>query len=141
MVITYAQGMSLLQAASAEYNYYLDLERVARIWRGGCIIRSALLEDFRQAYKAQPDLPNLLVDPALSAEILAREGELRSTIQRAVGLAIPVPGFMVSLAYLDSYRSERLPANLIQAQRDFFGSHTYQRTDLEGTFHTKWGED
>jgi 6-phosphogluconate dehydrogenase len=141
MIITYAQGMSLLQAASAEYNYNLDLERVARIWRGGCIIRSALLEDFRQAYKAQPELPNLLVDPALSAEILAREGDLRATIQRAVGLAIPVPGFMVSLAYLDGYRSERLPANLIQAQRDYFGSHTYQRTDLEGTFHTKWGED
>jgi 6-phosphogluconate dehydrogenase len=139
MVITYAQGMTLLQAASAEYNYDLDLERVARIWRGGCIIRSALLEDLRQAYQARPDLPNLLVDPNLAAVILEREGDLRLTIQRAAALAVPAPGFMVALAYLDSYRSARLPANLIQAQRDNFGSHTYQRVDEEGTFHTEWG--
>jgi 6-phosphogluconate dehydrogenase len=139
MVITYAQGMTLLQAASAEYNYDLDLERVARIWRGGCIIRSALLENLRQAYQARPDLPNLLVDPNLAAVILEREGDLRLTIQRAAALAVPIPGFMVALAYLDSYRSARLPANLIQAQRDNFGSHTYQRVDEEGTFHTEWG--
>jgi 6-phosphogluconate dehydrogenase len=139
MVITYAQGMTLLQAASAEYSYNLDLERVARIWRGGCIIRSALLEDLRQAYQARPDLPNLLVDPNLSAVILERESDLRLTIQRAAALAVPAPGFMVALAYLDSYRSARLPANLIQAQRDNFGSHTYQRVDEAGTFHTEWG--
>jgi 6-phosphogluconate dehydrogenase len=140
MVITYAQGMTLLQAASAEYNYNLDLERVARIWRGGCIIRSTLLEDFRLAYQAKPDLANLLIDPAISAAVMAREADLRTTIQRAVGLAVPFPGFSISLAYLDAYRSERLPANLIQAQRDYFGSHTYQRVDAEGTFHTEWDQ-
>jgi 6-phosphogluconate dehydrogenase len=141
MVITYAQGMALLQAASKEYNYNLNLEDVARIWRGGCIIRAAMLEDFRQAYQNRPDLPNLLIDPTLSAAIMAREADLRLTVQRAAGLAIPVPGFMVSLAYLDSYRRLRLPANLIQAQRDYFGSHTYQRIDAEGSFHTEWGEE
>lgn len=140
MIITYAQGMTLLQAASAEYNYNLDLERVARIWRGGCIIRAAMLEDFRRAYQNRPDLPNLLLDADLAAAIKAREQDLRITVQRTAGLAIPAPGFMVALAYLDSYRSERLPANLIQAQRDYFGSHTYQRIDAEGTFHTEWGQ-
>jgi 6-phosphogluconate dehydrogenase len=139
MIITYAQGMTLLQAASAEYNYNLNLEDVARIWRGGCIIRAAMLEDFRRAYQARPDLPNLLLDPDLSAAIKAREQDLRLTVQRTAGLAVPTPGFMVALGYLDSYRSHRLPANLIQAQRDYFGSHTYQRIDAEGTFHTEWG--
>jgi 6-phosphogluconate dehydrogenase len=141
MVISYAQGMTLLQAASAENNFNLDLERVARIWRGGCIIRSTMLEDFRQAYQAQPTLPNLLIDPGISAVVKEREADLRRTAQRAAGLALPAPGFMVALAYLDSYRSKRLPANLIQAQRDNFGSHTYQRIDAEGTFHTEWGQD
>jgi 6-phosphogluconate dehydrogenase len=139
MIITYAQGMTLLKAASAEYNYNLDLERVARIWRGGCIIRAAMLEDFRRAYQTRPDLPNLLLDPDLAAAIKAREQDLRMTVQRTAGLAVPAPGFMVALAYLDSYRSARLPANLIQAQRDNFGSHTYQRVDEAGTFHTVWG--
>jgi len=139
MIITYAQGMNLLQTASAEYGYDLDLEGTARIWRGGCIIRSALLEDFRRAYSLRPDLPNLLIDPGLSETVLAREEDLRLTVQRAAGLAIPAPGFMAALSYLDSYRKERLPANLIQAQRDYFGAHTYQRLDIEGTFHTKWG--
>ena len=141
MVITYAQGMTLLQAASKEYNYNLNLEDVARIWRGGCIIRAAMLEDFRQAYQNRSDLPNLLIDPLLSSAIMAREADLRLTVQRAAGMSIPAPGFMVALAYLDSYRSERLPANLIQAQRDYFGSHTYQRIDAEGLFHTDWGKD
>jgi 6-phosphogluconate dehydrogenase len=141
MVICYAQGMTLLQAASAENNFNLNLERVARIWRGGCIIRSTMLEDFRQAYQARPDLPNLLIDPNIVSLIKERERDLRQTVQRASGLAIPAPGFMVSLAYLDGYRSERLPANLIQAQRDNFGSHTYQRVDDEGTFHTEWGQN
>lgn len=140
MIVSYAQGMTLLQAASAENNYNLDLERVARIWRGGCIIRSSMLEDLRQAYRAQPDLPNLLIDPNIASALKEREGDLRLTVQRAAGLAIPAPGFMVSLAYLDGYRSQRLPANLIQAQRDNFGSHTYQRVDAEGTFHTEWGK-
>ncbi len=141
MVISYAQGMTLLQAASGEYDYNLDLERVARIWRGGCIIRAKMLEDFRQAYQARPDLPNLLVDPQIASAIKERETDLRRTVQRAAGLAVPVPGLAVSLAYLDGYRSERLPANLIQAQRDNFGSHTYRRTDAEGTFHMEWGQN
>ena len=138
MVITFAQGFSLLQAASTEYDYGLDLEATARIWRGGCIIRASLLEEFRRAYKGKADLDNLLLDPQLGAAVLAREPDLRASIDRALGLGIPVPGLSVALSYLDAYRSERLPANLIQAQRDLFGSHTYQRTDAEGSFHTEW---
>ncbi|MFZ0548125.1 MAG: NADP-dependent phosphogluconate dehydrogenase [Candidatus Promineifilaceae bacterium] len=141
MIITYAQGMTLLQAASAEYDYNLDLESVARIWRGGCIIRSVLLEDFRKAYRARPDLPNLLLDPHLAAAVKEREQDLRMTVKRTVGLGIPAPGFAVALGYLDSYRRQRLPANLIQAQRDYFGSHTYQRIDMDGIFHTEWGKE
>ncbi|MCI0395496.1 MAG: NADP-dependent phosphogluconate dehydrogenase [Chloroflexi bacterium] len=139
MIVTYAQGLALLREASQTYGYSLDLEGVARIWRGGCIIRAAMLEEFRRAYLARPELPNLLLDPDLAMAMREREGDLRATVQRAAGLAIPAPGFMAALAYLDSYRSERLPANLIQAQRDYFGAHTYERVDREGTFHTEWG--
>jgi 6-phosphogluconate dehydrogenase len=138
MILTYAQGLALLQQASAEYDYDLDLEGVLRIWRGGCIIRAAMLELFRPAYQRQPELTNMILDPDLARLILAQEAGLRATVQRAAGLAVPAPAFAASLAYLDSYRSGRLPANLIQAQRDYFGAHTYQRTDLPGTFTTDW---
>jgi 6-phosphogluconate dehydrogenase len=141
MIATYAQGMALLQRASAIYGYDLDLEAVARIWRGGCIIRAALLEDIRTAYKAKPDLANLLLDPHLGREFMNREPDLREVVKAAVTLGLPAPGLMVTLGYVDAYRSPVLPANLIQAQRDFFGAHTYERLDAPGIFHTRWEEN
>lgn len=141
IIITYAQGLALLKKASQTYGYGLDLEAVARIWRGGCIIRAALLEHIRTAFKNRPDLPNLLLDPNLGKEFTARQTDLRDVVGVAADLGLPAPGLMVSLAYFDAYRSARLPANLIQAQRDFFGAHTYERVDTEGIFHTHWAED
>ena len=139
-VTTYAQGMAMLQQASKTYEYNLRLEDVARIWRGGCIIRAALLEPIRTAYANNPDLPNLLVDPALGKELLQRQADLREVVKLAVDGGIPVPTLMGSLAYFDAYRSERLPSNLVQAQRDKFGAHTYERVDEEGVFHTEWNK-
>ena len=141
MIATYAQGLALLQKASTTYDYGLDLEAVARIWRGGCIIRAALLEDIRTAYQARADLPNLLLDHRLGKEFLSREAELREVVKTAVTLGLPAPGLMATLSYFDAYRSAVLPANLIQAQRDFFGAHTYERLDAPGTFHTEWEEE
>ncbi len=139
MLITYAQGMAVLAAASSAYGYQLELQTVARIWRGGCIIRAALLEDIRAAYRDQPDLPNPLLHRALAGKLAAGEPALRRVTAAAAGLGLPVPAFMASLAYLDAFRSAWLPANLIQAQRDYFGAHTYERIDAKGTFHTEWG--
>jgi len=141
MIATYAQGFALLQRASATYDYGLDLEAVARIWRGGCIIRAALLEDIRAAYKTKATLPNLLLDPHLGKEFMSREADLREVVQMAAALGLPAPGLMATLSYFDAYRSARLPANLIQAQRDFFGAHTYERLDAPGVFHTEWEEE
>ncbi|MGW8250952.1 MAG: NADP-dependent phosphogluconate dehydrogenase, partial [Anaerolineales bacterium] len=138
MVITYAQGFNQLYVASQEYQYGLELQEVARIWRGGCIIRAALLERILSAYRKIPDLSNLLLDDGLGSAVMDTRGELVELIQIAVGLGIPVPGFMASLGYLDGFRSARLPANLIQAQRDYFGAHTYERIDEKGDFHTHW---
>ncbi|HME44096.1 MAG TPA: NADP-dependent phosphogluconate dehydrogenase [Syntrophorhabdales bacterium] len=138
MVITYAQGMVLLLRASHAYEYGLNLEDVARIWRAGCIIRSTLLDDIRAAYRAQPTLANLLVDSHLGRLVTDRQEALRGVVKRAVQLGIPAPGLAVSLNYFDGYRSDWLPANLIQAQRDYFGAHTYERVDMKGVFHTQW---
>jgi len=138
VIITYAQGMALLAVASAKHEYHLDLEAIARIWRGGCIIRAALLEDIRAAFRAKPDLTNLLLDPNLSKRVVGLQENLRKAVGVASDLGIPAPGLMVSLAYLDGYRSAWLPANLIQAQRDYFGSHDYERIDAKGIFHTQW---
>jgi 6-phosphogluconate dehydrogenase len=138
MIVTYAQGMAQLRVASDANNYGLDLETVARIWRGGCIIRAALLEKIRAAYMTNPDLPNLLLDPDLSTAVESLQEDLRAVVRAAAEWGIPAPGFMVSLAYFDGYRSAWLPANLIQAQRDYFGAHTYERIDEKGTFHTQW---
>jgi 6-phosphogluconate dehydrogenase len=137
-IITYAQGMALLHSASTAYNYHLDFEAVARIWRDGSIIRAGFLEDLRSAYTRLPGLPNLLADAKLGKAVVDRRGDLQAVIHTAVDLMIPVPGLMASLAYFDSYRSEWLPANLIQAQRDYFGAHTYERIDEKGVFHTHW---
>jgi 6-phosphogluconate dehydrogenase len=138
IIITYAQGMTLLAAASRAFKYDLNLADVARIWRGGCILRAALLEKIRVAYKARPDLHSLLMDPQFSAELMARQNHLRNVVGKITHLGIPAFAFASSLSYFDAYRAERLPANLIQAQRDFFGAHTYERTDQKGTFHTQW---
>jgi 6-phosphogluconate dehydrogenase len=138
MIATYAQGLALLHTASSTYAYNLDLEAVARIWRGGCIIRAALLEDIGNAYKAKPDLANLLMDPHLGQEFLSREANLREVVKVAVTLGLPAPALMATLGYFDAYRSAVLPANLIQAQRDFFGAHHYERFDAPGSFHAEW---
>jgi 6-phosphogluconate dehydrogenase len=140
ILIVFIQGMALLKQASNKYEYNLDLEAIATIWRGGCIIRSKLLEDIRSAFHKQPNLSNLLLDIHLSEKLMANQIGLRKTILQAIELGIPVPGFMSTLAYLDAYRSPWLPANLIQAQRDYFGSHRYERNDIKGSFHTEWEE-
>jgi len=141
MIIAYAQGMALLAVASDKYQYHLNLEAVARIWRGGCIIRAALLDEICAAFHVRPGLPNLLLDPNLSHKLIEHQEDLRRVVCRAAALGLPAPALMVSLAYLDAYRSAWLPANLIQAQRDYFGAHTYERNDAKGTFHTKWDKE
>jgi 6-phosphogluconate dehydrogenase len=138
MILTYDQGFALLRVASKKYQYKLDLEAVARIWRGGCIIRANALEDFRKAFKANAELPNLLIDANIAEMVEERQSALRDVVQAATSWGLPIPGMMASLAYFDGYRSAWLPANLIQAQRDFFGAHTYQRVDRDGVFHTQW---
>ena len=138
MLITYAQGMAVLAAASKAYQYDLNLEVVARIWRGGCIIRSALLEDIRAAYRTQPDLPNLLLNETIAKKLVAHEGALRRVVLTATELHLPAIGLMTALGYFDAYRRAWLPVNLIQAQRDYFGAHTYERIDGKGIFHTEW---
>jgi 6-phosphogluconate dehydrogenase len=138
VILTYAQGMAQLRSASSSCGYGFPLETVARIWRGGCIIRAAVLENIRAAFERQPALENLLIDPQLGGEVARRRGDLKDVVCEAVGMGIPVPGLMASLSYLDSYRSDWLPANLIQAQRDYFGAHTYERIDQKGVFHTQW---
>jgi 6-phosphogluconate dehydrogenase len=135
-IATYAQGLSLLQTASAEKGYDLDMVEITKIWRGGCIIRAALLEHFRQAFAAEPKLVNILVAENLRETIQREQTLLKATVKFAVAADVPCLAFASALNYLKSYASERLPANLIQAQRDFFGAHTYQRIDKEGTFHT-----
>jgi 6-phosphogluconate dehydrogenase len=139
-VTSYAQGMAMLRIASAEYGYEIDPGRVAKIWRAGCIIRAALLGDIRDAFRRDAGLVNLLLDPAFRDAVGERQAAWRHVVATAVGLGIPVPAMAASLAYYDAYRSERLPANLTQAQRDFFGAHTYRRLDREGTFHTDWSD-
>jgi 6-phosphogluconate dehydrogenase len=138
MIIVYAQGMALLTVASEKYSYHLNLAAVAKIWRGGCIIRTRLLEDICSAYRKNKNLTNLLLDPDLSQKIMTRQEQLRQVICQAVNAGIPAPALMNTLSYLDVMRSTWIPANLIQAQRDYFGSHTYERTDEKGTFHTEW---
>ena len=137
-ICSYAQGFTLLRAASHEYDYDLNLTEIARIWRGGCIIRAGFLDDVRAAFQRDPALPNLLLDPYFKEAVESRQGALRRVIQTAVGLGIPCLAFSSSLAYYDAYRTARLPANLTQAQRDYFGAHTYRRIDKEGSFHTEW---
>ncbi|MFD3003063.1 NADP-dependent phosphogluconate dehydrogenase [Pontibacter toksunensis] len=138
MISTYAQGLAQLKVASEEYKYGLQLQDVAKIWRGGCIIRAACLTDIRAAYEKNPSLPNLLLDSKVGGDLLVRQDDIRSVLKAAIDKGIPMPAFMASLSYFDAYRSETLPTNIIQAQRDYFGAHTYERRDKPGFFHTEW---
>ncbi len=140
MITAYAQGMSLLLRASQEYKYDLKLAEVASIWRGGCIIRSALLEDIFSAYSDDPALANLMVNTELALKLEQCQDGFRLAIKTAVDTGVPIPAMMASVAYFDAYRSGWLPANLIQAQRDYFGAHTYERVDRKGIFHTQWDQ-
>lgn len=137
-ITTYAQGLSLLNMASQEYSWDLDLSQIVPVWRAGCIIRASLISEITSAYRRNPDLPNLLLDEAFKQAILSCQTAWRTVVQTAVGLGIPMLATSASLAYFDAYRSEVLPANLTQAQRDYFGAHSYRRVDREGSFHTQW---
>jgi len=141
IILIYAQGFAQMAEASHTYQYSLDLSAVARIWRGGCIIRSALLEPIRSAYQNQPNLLHLALDAILGKAVEDHLPDLRGLVQLASGLCLPVPAHMATLSYIDSLRSTHLPANLIQAQRDYFGAHTYERVDQRGVFHTQWSKD
>lgn len=140
-ITSYAQGMGMLKQASSEYDYHLRYGEIAKIWRAGCIIRAELLADIMAAYDRTPELENLLLDEFFKEALESKQADLRFIVKTAVDLGIPVPALSASLAYFDAYRSERLPANLTQAQRDYFGAHTYRRIDREGIFHTHWIEE
>jgi 6-phosphogluconate dehydrogenase len=139
-IVSYAQGFMLFRAAAAEYGWELDYGSIALMWRGGCIIRSAFLGRIKEAFDRDPELRNLLLDPYFRDQIAVAEGGWRRTVARAVQLGIPVAAYSAALAFNDGYRTERLPANLIQAQRDYFGAHTYERVDRPRgqLFHTNW---
>jgi 6-phosphogluconate dehydrogenase len=139
-IISYAQGMELLGAASKQYNWNLNFGDIATIWRGGCIIRAKFLNRIVEAYRRDPGLHNLLLDSYFTGIIRDTQEDWRIAVSTAVEHAVATPAFSASLAYFDSYRSARLPANLLQAQRDFFGAHTYERIDKPGVFHTEWIE-
>ncbi|PWT75283.1 MAG: phosphogluconate dehydrogenase (NADP(+)-dependent, decarboxylating) [Bacteroidetes bacterium] len=138
MIISYAQGLSMLYKASSELAMQIPLPEVVRVWRGGCIIRSSLLDVFYSAYQANPTLPNILLDPSIAKLLQAKRQQLRNVILHATSTGFPITGLMSALGYFDAYRSKHLPTNLIQAQRDYFGAHTYQRVDMPGSFHAEW---
>ena len=138
MMITYAQGMHLLAQASKEYNYSLRLDQIALIWRGGCIIRSVFLEDIYQAFKKDTNLAHLLLNDGVAQKVNDSISGMRHVVSSCVSSGIAVPAYSASLNYFDALRSERMPSNLIQAQRDYFGAHTYERIDVPGVFHTQW---
>ena len=137
-VCAYAQGFALMRAADREYGWGLSFARIAKVWRAGCIIRARLLGDMRRAFDANAELPNLLVDPHFAGLMARAQQDLREVAARAALQGVAVPAFMSALSYYDAYRSATLPANLLQAQRDYFGAHTYQRVDRPGKFHTRW---
>ncbi len=135
-IAVYAQGFSMLQSAAKEKGFGSDMAEIAKVWRGGCIIRAGLLNEIRRIFGAEPNIANILVSDAFRSTIRNEQGFLKATVKSAVAADVPCMAFSTSLNYLKSYASERLPANLIQAQRDLFGAHTYQRNDKEGIFHT-----
>ncbi|XP_047321561.1 6-phosphogluconate dehydrogenase, decarboxylating 1, chloroplastic [Impatiens glandulifera] len=139
-ICSYAQGMNLLRAKSFEKGWNLNLGELARIWKGGCIIRAVFLDRIKKAYQRNPNLANLVVDPEFAKEMVQREGAWRRVVKEAIGAGITTPGMCASLAYFDTYKRPRVPANLVQAQRDYFGAHTYERIDIPGAYHTEWSK-
>ncbi|XP_075484441.1 6-phosphogluconate dehydrogenase, decarboxylating 3, chloroplastic-like [Primulina tabacum] len=139
-ICSYAQGMNLLRSKSVEKGWGLNLGELARIWKGGCIIRAVFLDRIKQAYQRNPGLANLLVDPEFAREMVQRQAAWRRVVGLAIQKGISVPGMSASLQYFDTYRRSRLPANLVQAQRDYFGAHTYERIDRPGSYHTEWSK-
>jgi 6-phosphogluconate dehydrogenase len=137
-IVSYAQGFAQLRAASSEYDWNLDYGTIASIWRGGCIIRARFLEDITRAFHHDPSLANLLLAPAFAKVAQEYQAALRDVLTTAIHAGVPVPCFASAIAYYDGYRTARLPANLIQAQRDLFGAHTFERVDREGSFHADW---
>ena len=137
-IASYAQGMEILKLASDEYNYNLHMPSIAQIWKGGCIIRSTLLKRIQDAFNRDSQLPNLLIDPWFAGQVKRRLPGLTSVVSVANQAGIPVPCFSSTLDYINSYSTSRLPQNLVQAMRDCFGSHTYERIDKTGAFHTDW---
>jgi len=137
-IISYAQGFTLFRAASQQFDWNLNYGDIATIWRGGCIIRAKFLNRIKEAFDRDPQLENLMLDPFFRDILDKSQTGWRSAVSLAIQAGVAVPAFSASLAYFDSYRQERLPANLLQAQRDYFGAHTYERVDKPGTFHTEW---
>ncbi len=137
-ICSYAQGLAMIAEADTIHGWGIDLAEVCRIWKGGCIIRSTLLETFRRAFTENPSLRNLILSPTISAIFTGKEKKWRRVIAKSILAGIPVPAMSASIAYFDSLTTASLPQNLTQAQRDFFGAHTYERTDRPGTFHTEW---
>ena len=137
-IVSYAQGMHLLAQASSEYKYDLKMDQIALIWRGGCIIRSVFLEDMYQAFKRDSSLPHLLLDKDIQKTVSGLLGGIRLTASAAISSGIAMPAHTAAISYFDSFKSERMPSNLIQAQRDYFGAHTYELIGKEGVFHTQW---
>ena len=139
-ICAYAQGFALIKAGDKEHEWQLPMDKVAAVWRAGCIIRAHLLEDIRRAFAHKHDLTNLLIDDHFANVMAACQQDLREVVAMAAMGGVAVPAFMSALSYYDAYRTERLPANLLQAQRDYFGAHTYQRLDRPGQFHTQWSK-
>jgi 6-phosphogluconate dehydrogenase len=140
-LVAYAQGFDAIRAGATEYGWNIDLGAVSKIWRGGCIIRAQFLNRIADAYKTNPQLPSLLFDPYFKKAVASAVSSWRQVVAKASLAGIPVPAYASSLSYYDGLRSERLPAALVQGQRDFFGAHTYKRVDMDGTFHTLWSGD
>jgi 6-phosphogluconate dehydrogenase len=140
-IVAYAQGFQQIQAASKEYGWEIDPGAMAKIWRDGCIIRAKFLDFIKQAFDKSPELPTLLVDEYFLDAVSGAQDAWRRVVATAARQGIPAPGFASALAYYDGLRAERLPAALIQGQRDFFGAHTYHRIDKPGSFHTLWATD
>jgi 6-phosphogluconate dehydrogenase len=137
-ICSYAQGFALLKAAGEEYGWDLDYGSIALLWRGGCIIRARFLNHIEQAFREHPGLPNLMVAPFFREALVKAQDNWRKVVVTCKQLGIPIPAFSASLDYYDSYREAALPTNLIQAQRDYFGAHTYERIDRPGVYHTEW---
>jgi 6-phosphogluconate dehydrogenase len=138
MITTYAQGMHLLASASVQMNYDLNLAEIAKIWRGGCIIRAAFLETIMHAYQTNTSLGHLLLDPTVKDLVADNQGGIRTVLTTAIAAGVAMPAYAASLSYFDTFRSANMPSNLIQAQRDYFGAHTYERIGQEGVFHAQW---